>query len=659
MARGDEDFNRNINFLLKSMQEFVTNIKTYANPDYSKVYNEMKKSANASGLAEKDFLKQLKNSIPKLGMTVSPEIVKVLQNFEKGLVENNHKISDPKNFLKVMDELFIRIKTMPINLNTKENLSIISKAIAKGNRDYASTGFGKYQNDFYKKATDKQILELSNIRKQIKDGVSLKNDNNTKGVITGLLAGTAGAVGDVLMENAGFGQLPGKFMNMFNAGRELYGALKKNQGDAEVERNAFLLQSAKISQASYTEIKERNDKNSKAIEEGEGTQGELKASLSSALQDALKNSGFGKTKQASMLGKLDTGNFGQKEINDILLGWKKQLGPNITNEQKEQLNSFNAAMNNGIADLKEIDGWLADVKNRYKEDLDKQAESLSNVIASKKLEDSLLEKEIQVEFAAIEKRLKGFEKTNGKEATESLKQQLQREKLSEIREKHGVADTESFGIYNNHKEELRNIERKKGTAEADIDNNINSKYGDVLKDTEEEQARKDKLSPIFKDDSLVYKTVPRKINPVTFNNIKYPVKTVATPQKAKRVPKITNKNSSNTPVIGPQPLSNATTNPIQNSNTPQQNPNQASQIPSSNKQTPAANRSSFPVIEKNTEYFKKLYEFMVKIYGNDGEKLAELFADKYAEKTINVHVTNFPTGGGGSNGPTTTPPDNP
>lgn len=664
----NEDLSKNFNFLLKILQDFVTNTKNYSQVDYNKINAEFIKAANSTGLTPKDAMKLINSSITKIGMPGknTDELKKVLEGIMNGGVDRLGKIMDPDIFLKTIDEFFIRVKTLPVNLNNKENISIISKAIAKGNRDYASTGLGKKTADFYKNATDKQIIALATIRKQIKDGVQLKNDNNTKGLLSSLIKGTVmgvGGVADVLMENAGFGELPGKFITMLNAGKDVFKGMKKDKLDAEEERNAFLLDSAKMSEASLQEISERNKKNQEIINKTTDSKNQLKGELSKALSDALNSTSFGKKKKNNILAELESGTIDENRIGEIIADLRKKLGPNISKENQQIILNFQKSMIGGITDLQDIVKLETSLIEKHNENLDKEAESIKTVLETNDLRDALLEKTILERKKERDKRLK---KLMGKGFTKEVEELSDREDAIQVRKQFGIADSEESGAYSNKRQQLIDIHKNMNPKmeDEDISKLVDTKFSDVLAIAKKREESMAKVSDIFKSEDMSFKDAEKKIPNLRFKNV------TATPiinTKKKKQPRIRN-NSTNPNVIGPVPLNNVqnmqvpsqtqgnvqgnipqTTNNQQA--TPKQNKNQNNQLPQ--------NRPNGLVnLEKNSEFLRKQYDLMKKIYGEDGSKFAKTIANQIANTLLQVKVVNFPSGGSNApKGKITTPPD--
>jgi len=82
-----------------------------------------------------------------------------------------------QNLIAELGSLQDTIKSSNVDKNERANLSVLSHAIAEGQRLYAINGFGRDASNFYKKATLDQLRLLQTINKHIDEGIPLKDLN--------------------------------------------------------------------------------------------------------------------------------------------------------------------------------------------------------------------------------------------------------------------------------------------------------------------------------------------------------------------------------------------------------------------------------------------------------------------------------------------------
>jgi hypothetical protein len=172
MPVSQQDLGRDLNLLLKVLQDFNSNVRIQGSSltDFKENVELLGKSIKSSGLDYKYFGAYMKKLVAGTeGWSVqASNIVRVFEELKKEKVDYGliQKLMSPKQFQTTLSQALTKVKAIPVLLNTKENLSLLSKAIVKGNKDYAATGFGKVTADFYKNASNKQIAELYEIRKK-------------------------------------------------------------------------------------------------------------------------------------------------------------------------------------------------------------------------------------------------------------------------------------------------------------------------------------------------------------------------------------------------------------------------------------------------------------------------------------------------------------
>jgi hypothetical protein len=84
--------------------------------------------------------------VEKVVMPVAQKPVEELkkEKVDYGLIQ---KLMSPKQFQTTLSQALTKVKAIPVLLNTKENLSLLSKAIVKGNKDYAEKKDKYFRNN--------------------------------------------------------------------------------------------------------------------------------------------------------------------------------------------------------------------------------------------------------------------------------------------------------------------------------------------------------------------------------------------------------------------------------------------------------------------------------------------------------------------------------
>lgn len=204
-----------------------------------------------------------------------------------------------QNIVSEIKSLRDELSNTNLKGNDKANLSVLSKAIAEGNRLYAVNGAGRDASNFYKKATLEQLTLLRLVNKHIEEGIPLK-DMKKKGIGESLKRGAKGVLGsgpllaatDAVLKGMGFGTLPGEFLDMF--------ASKKKEGEDEKLSKKEQLQAMKIEEIVTAKEKSQAslDANEmiqkRAIEvknTASATKENLKVDLSKSLADLMQLTG--------------------------------------------------------------------------------------------------------------------------------------------------------------------------------------------------------------------------------------------------------------------------------------------------------------------------------------------------------------------------------
>jgi hypothetical protein len=663
MAFSNTDLTRELNLVLKALQDIVTSTRITAangsNITMKDLIDTFSKASNNVGSDSKRMAQMLDKLVKRMdgvGIDTAKTTLALKEIAKDGSIDIGkiERLLSPDQFSKLFELILKKVKDSPVSLNTKENLSMMSKAIAKGNRDYASSGLGKVEADFYRNASNKQINELSKIRNELS---SQKKSSALLDIAKGLTIGTAAQISDVIMSNAGFGELPAKFANVFVQAKNLWGLLKDKKNQSASDRNAMLLEAYKASEASYAEQRRKNEEGKNALINGEASNESMKQDLAFALNDVLNKTSFGDTKKENYKEKLNSGNFGTREINNIINDWKKTLGSSITQEDLDMMHGFYGSMQDGIATIKETDELLSESRKKYVEGIDHENEAMVNATSLKEQVDELMLKELEAKKKEIEKSIK----KNGKHLSDSMKKALADDQLlkatKELKEKWGVADSESKGLFNDNTERTRSNLLDMGMNEKEAQHAIETDDGlsKSLGYNNKLNSKLAAISPIFNNSDVVSKTERRPI------------------PKAKRFrmssitsePEIIKYEKNEPNNLSPK-IVTAPTKPMVNPEEPGTPPGDI--IEASNKEQPSGTKSLEPKsvkrssglapMENNSEYIKKHYDLMMNIYGKDGSKFADMLSEKIANRVMQVKITNLPTGESSSNDEnrSTTPP---
>ena len=669
MPISKQDLGRDINFLVKILQDYNSNVKIQNTntKDYKDIVSVLSQAVKENGLDQRHFSSLMKKLLISMDGWNS-QVGNAVRSFEEikddkvdyGTLE---KLLTPVSFHKTLVQALTKIKNLPIGLNSRENLSLLSKAIAKGQKEYASNGYGKYAVEFYKYASNKQVLALEQIRKNIKEGISVKEDKKGGGLLAGLASGIVAKTGDVIMENAGFGELPGKFMNMFTAWKDVFTKVKENKGDADVTRNAQLLEATKYSEASYNELRTNNEAARDKLAESEAARDVLTNSMNNNMKDILSRTSFGEKKKTNLQGKVEAGTLNTRDINAILNDWKKTLGDTITDDDVKRMDSFYEAMHSGVNDLKEIDETITQTRAEYNSNLNKENEALIVANKNRREIDKLMMKELEGQFSDIDKKMKGLGRNLSKDATEALRKDLQLGVTKDVREKFGINEAELRSMYSDNKGRITENLTQLGKSDKEANAEVNSdRFSGVINYTKDLKNKLLSLSDIFKENKIGVE--PGKIPKRRHSNATI-TSTVYSPAKVK-LPNVSPKETAVSKEIidrvklaaeKEEALPNgAPTIPLQSSVAPiseeisgqnieglaprktiadfERNPNSEGNRP-----------NGVNTIATGLEYSKKQYELFKKIYGEDGSKFAEILAEKISSKIFKVEISGGNSGG--------------
>lgn len=663
MALSQQDLGRDINFLVKILQDFTSNVKMQNSStlDYKSVVDMLLKAVNENGIDQRHFSSLMKKFVANSsGWNVqTSNIIRVFDELKHDKIDMQTiaKLMAPDQLGSTITQALAKLKALPVGLNTKENLSLLSKAIVKGNKDYSTTGFGRVSAEFYRNATNKQIKALAGISRDIKEQSLLNKKSSVLGdIIKGGVLGAVGTASDVLMQNAGFGELPGKFMTMFNSAKELWNAMKEKSMEADLERNAMLLGAAKEGEAAYSELIARNEESQKAIIEAEAIKAEQENSIMAKMEDALSKTMFTDKQKAKMMEKVKNNTLDEKDINKIMTDWKKNMGSDFNADAAKMMNESAASLLAGMDDLKDITKNIDKSKATHNAELEKENQTLIRISETRKELDKLMEKELEAQFKAVEKRIKKVSKD--KDIQDAARESAHKQITEEVRKKYGVSDAEENNVFSDTRRRATENLKQQGKSDTEIESALQSDSMksalDYQKDLNESLA---KLSPIFRREAEALaqsqQSEPRRqIIPVS--------------SRANRVTRRRNPTINPiAPVSTPNIAANLASAIAQPANLPATSTGQVGPSP-----TPPAGPQAQPVakvkqaprpqalvnMSTTNNHLKGIFDLMKKVYGTDGKRLAENIADRIANKTLTVNVKNWPRGGnGGSNNTNTSP----
>lgn len=356
------------------------------------------------------------------------------------------------------------IKASNILGNEKANLSVLSKAVADGQRQYAISGFGRDASAFYKKATLEQLKLLRTIDKHIDEGIPLKDLNRT-----GLLdrikgagkkvggSGILSAGADMVLKGMGFGELPGQFLDMF---------AKKGGKNAKTEEELTKkqeLQSLKVQGIVGAKEKAQqslmtNQAIQKRAEEvrllAETTKSNLAIELSKAIAGAMETNGAidsrfasddepGTVDIAKIIKAIETNSFPKDEIESLV------NSAYLTAEGNDELNKEVASTL--MKNLDEIQEYSKIVEDQDKVIADSAVgiqtaiESISTLFVD--LRD-ILGKELTNELKELNRLFDRSPEFRGldEETRNSIKQERIDRKLAMMASTTGVAEDELQGL---------------------------------------------------------------------------------------------------------------------------------------------------------------------------------------------------------------------
>ena len=538
------------------------------------------------------------------------KLTQILTEFNKRAPDYSRlaNIMAPQDFAKFVDRSLEKIKNTPIKLNTKENISFISKSIAKANKDYASTGFGKVAADFYKNASSAQLKELRLMRKSIETGGNI--GDNKDGMSSGLIAGTAAQLGDIVMENAGFGELPGKMMTLFTAINKLREANKNDKNQSANERNASLLANSRKTEASYGEQKRVTTDSKEILVEASLQKDELTSSLLDAFKDALSKTDLSPKRKDEYQKDLISGKLTEGQLKTITASWKSALGSDITPEDKKEMKEFRGNILSDITSLNEMNKSIEDATHAYNQEAKKELDALVVATKARADVDKMIFDELKGQFDRIDKELKSgaLRKTPSNEL-DALREQLQTDITNSVSKKYGVNVSESKGMYNDHTNRVNeNLSDLGIEASAELKEALeyNGKFADKLTS----------LSRIFTQPTLERPRVPELKSTVSKSTRKTPKPMAST---------------GSTVYTEPDVLAFAGVPSVAES---------ALVVPSARVATPPDKKSSDAEIDKRQDALSSVRSSEKN--SEETIKLLEKIFGQNAEKAVKVQIVNWP-----------------
>lgn len=613
MAISNDELSKSINLMTKVLTDFQYQNKLNGNNvvnTLEKTHRMLARASTETGLSPESLNKLLlKFSKSTNAIGDQAKLTQVLTEFNKKSPDYQRlsNIMTPGDFEKFVNRALEKIKNTPIKLNNKENLSFMSKAIAKANKDYASTGFGRVASDFYKNATNAQLKELRLMRKSIESGDII--GKNKGGMVRGLLLGLAGQTSDLVLENAGMGELPGKMMNLVSAIDALRQARGSDKAKAEAERNAALLANSRLTEASYSEQKRTTKESKELLIDATLQKDELTNGLLSAFREALNKTDLSDKIKLKYEKDLSSGKLTQGQLNKITSSWKKSLGDDITIEDKQQMREFKENVLSNISTISEINESIATATESYNREAKKELDSLITATKARADVDEMIFTELEGQFKNIDKELSS-RKFRGKSESElrPLREQLQTEVVQSVSNKYGIAMSEARGMFNDHS--LRVSENL-----SDLGIEASKELTDALSYNQQFAEKLAKLSSIFE--------VPK-------------VKSVKPVEKTK-VNKVTKKSPNTISSVGSKIYMGADILAFEGvpelSSNPLGTPATKLATPVEKKSTAIEKESrqdaleTFRSSEKRTESSIKLLE---KVFGENGDK------------SVKVQITNWP-----------------
>lgn len=366
-----------------------------------------------------------------------------------------------QNLIAEFSSLRDEVKSTNIRGNEKANLSLLTQAIAEGQRQYALTGFGKTASNFYKKATLEQMRLLHQINKHIDEGIPLKDlakktplekakEIGSKALDNGPLQAAA----DMVLKGMGFGTLPGEFLDMFKSMFGKKGMSKKEAEQAELQSMKVkgLVDAKEKAQLALDYNRTIQDRAVSVRNTAKATRENLTVELSKSLADAMRISGAidsrfetegepGIADINKILEAVNSNSISKAEIDDIL----KAAAEKATPENAETIKATSNELMKNFSDVQEYskiieeqEKIIAETAKGIQDSIDRVAELFIDL-------RDILGKELKNELEQLDKIISGM-KGIDEETKAGIKSDKITRKLESMSRVAGIAEDELHGI---------------------------------------------------------------------------------------------------------------------------------------------------------------------------------------------------------------------
>lgn len=382
-----------------------------------------------------------------------------------------------QNLIAEISSLRDEVKSTNIKGNEKANLSLLTQAIADGQRQYALSGFGKDASNFYKKATLEQMRLLRQIDKHIDEGIPLKDLSKktplekAKEVGSKALgSGPLQAAADMVLKGMGFGTLPGEFLDIFKSGFGKGGMSKKEAEQAELQSMKVkgLVDAKEKAQLALDYNRTIQERAVSVRDTAKATRENLTVELSKSLADAMRISGTIDSRFASegepgiadiskILEAIKDNSISKDEIDSIL----KAAADKATPETAESIQATSNELMKNFSEVQEYskiieeqEKIIAETAKGIQDSIDRVAELFIDL-------RDILGKELKNELEQIDKLISGM-KGIDEETKAGIKSDKITRKLESMARVSGVTEDELHGIIGGERDSkyMREYERQ-------------------------------------------------------------------------------------------------------------------------------------------------------------------------------------------------------
>jgi hypothetical protein len=428
------------------------------------------------------------------------------------------------NLVAEFAKLDEHLKTINVARNEKANLSVLSQAVTDGYKNYATLGFGKQANDFYKRATLDELKFLKNMDKNIMEGNKISQKESLKDKIKktadknkgslGLL--TAGA--DAILKGMGFGTLPGEFIEMFGNIAKSMDESKKAKEDEKIEKDSLatqgLLESKEKAQLSLDTNKKIQERAIDVKDKASNAQSGLSIELSKAIAGAMKTSEHGiddRFKLEGQEGEADISKISEAVISGTLT--RDDIEKIISSSKlskDENGNEDRTIVDTLLKNLDEVDEYSNIIKEQQNtiretgEVIQGSIETISEIFVE--LRDTVgkvLKARIEDSNKEIDKK---FGKKYSKEQVAGLKERAKNMIIEDEMKHSKVSEDEMHGIIGGQ-DRSRHMEEYERQAGEGFANNGKTENAKVTEAWKEESFRNaiDSKNPTNKDEAILEK----------------------------------------------------------------------------------------------------------------------------------------------------------